>query len=318
MQSSEKTSSGAGGTSPLPSINLPKGGGAIRGIGEKFGANPVTGTGSLSIPIYASPGRSGFGPQLTLSYDSGAGNGPFGFGWSLGLPSLTRKTDKGLPQYADAEESDTFILSGAEDLVPLLTFENAQWTRSVSLRTALGAQYEIHEYRPRVEALFARIERWVNVSDPADAFWRSITRGNVTTWYGRTAESRVMDPDNPSRIFRWLICESYDDRGNAVIYSYKPEDPTGVDLTQAHERNRTAASRSASRYLKRVSYGNRTPYFPDLNAAAAPVPPSDWCFELVFDYGEHDASAPVPDETGVWIRRDDPFSTYRATFEIRT
>jgi hypothetical protein len=82
-----------------PSINLPKGGGAIRGMGEKFAANPVTGTGSMTVPIATSPGRSGFGPQLSLSYDSGAGNGPFGFGWSLSLPSITRKTDKGLPKY---------------------------------------------------------------------------------------------------------------------------------------------------------------------------------------------------------------------------
>src|SRR5437667_1827469 len=102
-----------------PSISLPKGGGAIRGIGEKFAANPVTGTGSMSVPIATSPGRSGFGPQLSLSYDSGAGNGPFGFGWNLSLPSITRKTDKGLPKYRDAEESDVFILSGAEDLVPV-------------------------------------------------------------------------------------------------------------------------------------------------------------------------------------------------------
>ena len=101
-----------------PSIGLPKGGGAIRGIGEKFAANPVTGTGSMTVPIATSPGRSGFGPKLSLSCDSGAGNGPFGFGWSLTLPSITRKTDKGLPRYFDAEESDVFILSGAEDLVP--------------------------------------------------------------------------------------------------------------------------------------------------------------------------------------------------------
>src|SRR5512137_1575929 len=99
-----------------PTINLPKGGGAIRGMGEKFTANPVTGTGSMSIPIATSPGRSGFGPQLSLSYDSGAGNGPFGLGWKLSLPSITRKTDKGLPKYQDAD--DVFILSGAEDLVP--------------------------------------------------------------------------------------------------------------------------------------------------------------------------------------------------------
>src|SRR5437660_7923224 len=110
----------SGTATPVPAISLPKGGGAIRGIGEKFGANPVTGTGSMTVPLATSPGRSGFGPQLSLSYDSGAGNGPFGFGWSLGLPSITRKTDKGLPQYADAIESDVFILSGAEDLVPVL------------------------------------------------------------------------------------------------------------------------------------------------------------------------------------------------------
>jgi len=91
-------------------------------MGEKFAANPVTGTGSMTVPIATSPGRSGFGPQLSLSYDSGAGNGPFGFGWSLSLPQITRKTEKGLPRYQDgqqqAPDNDVFILSGAEDLVP--------------------------------------------------------------------------------------------------------------------------------------------------------------------------------------------------------
>src|SRR5688572_31421571 len=75
-----------------PVLSLPKGGGAIRGMGEKFAANPVTGTGSMLVPIATSPGRSGFGPQLSLSYDSGAGNGPFGLGWSLSLSAITRKT----------------------------------------------------------------------------------------------------------------------------------------------------------------------------------------------------------------------------------
>lgn len=103
-----------------PSISLSKGGGAICGIGEKFTANPVTGTGSMSVPIATLPGRGGFGPHLSLSYDSGAGNGPFGFGWSLSIPAITRKTDKGLPQYRDAAGSDVFVLSGVEDLVPVL------------------------------------------------------------------------------------------------------------------------------------------------------------------------------------------------------
>src|SRR5664279_744741 len=110
-QSNEKGAKEASNAASAPSINSPKGGGAIRGIGEKFSVNPVTGTGALSIPLPLSPGRTGFTPQLNLSYDSGAGNGPFGFGWSISTPSITRKTDKGLPRYCDGDESDVFILS---------------------------------------------------------------------------------------------------------------------------------------------------------------------------------------------------------------
>jgi FG-GAP repeat len=53
-----------------PSISLPKGGGAIRGIGEKFAANPVTGTGSMTVPIAATLGSSGLAPQKRVSQAS--------------------------------------------------------------------------------------------------------------------------------------------------------------------------------------------------------------------------------------------------------
>ena len=94
MDDQKKEAGLLGGSFSPPAISLPKGGGAIRGIGEKFAANPVTGTGSFSIPVPTSPGRLDFGPKLNLTYDSGSGNGPFGFGWSLSLPSITRKTEK--------------------------------------------------------------------------------------------------------------------------------------------------------------------------------------------------------------------------------
>src|SRR6476619_3600038 len=135
MPTQQKPAETSSGTAEWPSrspptISLPKGGGAIRGVGEKFTANPVTGTGSMTVPIATSPGRSGFGPQLALSYDSGSGNGPFGIGWTLSLPAITRKTDKGLPKYRDAEESDVFILSAAEDLVPVFKKNpDGNWVR---------------------------------------------------------------------------------------------------------------------------------------------------------------------------------------------
>ncbi|TNJ64555.1 toxin [Paenibacillus hemerocallicola] len=314
----------------VPSISLPKGGGAIRSIGEKFASNPVTGTGSMTVPIASSPGRSGFGPQLSLSYDSGAGNGPFGLGWSLSLPSITRKTDKGLPRYRDDREpepeSDVFMLSGAEDLVPVLVQDaRGSWKREeLPPRTVDGTSYLIRRYRPRVEGLFARIERWTNSSKPDDVFWRSISKDNVTTWYGRSEHSRIADPEHPERIFSWLICESYDDKGNEITYRYKSENAENIDLSPAHQRNRGDQAdprRTVNKYIKRIRYGNHVPYFPELLSNRSwPDPPGDnhWHFEVVFDYGEHDATNPTPQETGIWSSRPDPFSAYRSTFEIRT
>ena len=43
-----------------------------------------------------------------------------------------------------------------------------------------------------------------------------------------------------------------------------------------------------------------------------------WMFEVVFDYGEHEADAPKPDDAGPWTYRGDHFSSYRAGFEVRT
>jgi len=90
-------------------ISLPKGGGALGGIGEKFAPDLYTGTGNLTVPIALPPGRNGLQPQLSLAYSTGNGNGPFGLGWSLSVPGVSRKTSRGVPRYDDA---DTFILSG--------------------------------------------------------------------------------------------------------------------------------------------------------------------------------------------------------------
>lgn len=315
----------------IPTLSLPKGGGAIRGIGEKFAANPVTGTSSMSVPISTSPGRSGFGPQLSLSYDSGAGNSLFGFGWSLSIPAITRKTDKGLPLYRDAEESDVFMLSGVEDLVPVL---NPDGSRFEDRTTAPG--FTVHRYRPRIEGLFARIERWTK-STTGECHWRSITRDNITTLYGQDNSSRIFDPDDPdqahpTRIFSWLIRSSFDDKGNATVYDYTEENSDNVNYANANERNRTF---SANRHLKRVKYGNRAPNR-DMASwrpmDATQLPNDTWMFEVVFDYGEGHYAEDAPDAEGRvyvqasselaagprWSARQDPFSTYRSGFEVRT
>ena len=151
-------------------------------------------------------------------------------------------------------ESDSFILSGAEDLVPVLVQgDHGRWNQEViSPRNG----YAIKRYRPRIEGLFARIERWTRQSD-GETHRRAISKDNVTSFYGATEESRIADPDDPTLVFSWLICQSQDDRGNAILYSYVPEDTANVDLSQANERNRSAPKRRfTNRYPARIRYGN--------------------------------------------------------------
>lgn len=124
-----------------PSVQLLKGGGTIHGMGEKFSASLVTGTASITVPIFTRPVRPGFGSQLSLSSDFRDGNGPFG--WSLSSPSITRKSDKDLSRHQEAEESesDIFLLSGSEDLFPLLNPDKIRFNDCITvpgLKTKFG------------------------------------------------------------------------------------------------------------------------------------------------------------------------------------
>ncbi|MGO4186811.1 SpvB/TcaC N-terminal domain-containing protein [Pseudarthrobacter sp. TAF60_1] len=279
----------------LPSVSLPTGGGAIRGIGEKFGVNAVTGTGSFTVPLPLTPGRDGFGPAMQLSYDSGSGNGAFGFGWSLELPSITRKTDKGIPRYDDAHESDIFLLSSAEDLIA------AGPSRQVD-------GYDVRPYRPRIETVFARIERWTRIDDSSDVHWRTLSPENVLTLYGAGPESRITDPANERHIFSWLVCETRDTKGNVAWYEYAAEDD-----------GRSAAQR----YLKRIRYGNAVPLLDSDGdrprfVSTTTLRDTLWHFQVVFDYGDHDDEVPLIEPDRQRAIRDDPFSSYRSGFEVRT
>ncbi|KAH6984363.1 virulence plasmid 65kDa B protein-domain-containing protein [Ilyonectria sp. MPI-CAGE-AT-0026] len=299
-------------TLDVSSISTGKGGGALRSIDQKFTVNPSNGTFSLSIPLNVTSGRKGFHPSLSLSYNSGSGNGPFGIGWQLGVQSITRKTSKNIPTYGPDENS--FVLSGAEDLIPT---ENDAGE--------IHDGYSVHTYRPRVEpAQVLRVERWTSREDPEQVFWKTISGDNFTNIYGRADSSRlfdgVQDGHFQKRIFSWLLCESYDPFGNAIGYTYKAENDDRVDSQQfAWEMNRDTRIRSRARYLKSIKYGNRTPCR-DLNTWVVDyklLQSTEWCYELVFDYGEHEDACLETAETRPWDIRVDPFSSFRSGFEVR-
>lgn len=153
--------------------------------------------------------------------------------------------------------------------------------------------------------------------------------------YGLDANSRIADPDDPHRVFTWLIARTYDDRGEAIVYDYAAEDDRGIDLDRPSEQRRM---RPANRYLRRIRWGNRTPQMLDPERPSfrprhleAPDPDAaEWLFSAALDYGEGRYETASPDDEGqvfadatatprhVWDARPDPFSSYRAGFEVRT
>src|SRR5205809_1906542 len=206
-------------------ISLPKGGGAMHGIGEKFSPDLFTGTGNFTVPIALPPGRNSFQPQVNLVYSTGNGNGPFGLGWSLSIPGVSRKTSKGVPLYDDA--NDTFILSGAEDLVPV-EVEKIESSTEVKTRS---------RYRPRTEGLFARIDHHHSVDKVHHTilsdYWEVRSKDGLISVYGTpdaagTDTATVAKPADRSRIFAWKLTRTTDPFGNRIEYLYE-RDPVQTD-----------------------------------------------------------------------------------------
>lgn len=247
---------------PQEALSLPQGGGALAGIGESFTASPQTGTANLSIPLPLPPGRGGFGPRAGLGYTSGGGNGPFGLGWNVDVPVISRKTALGVPVYDDT--ADVFLLAGSDDLVPVGS-------------PAAG----VTRYRPRTEGSFAYIDHY---SGPAADYWQVRTKDGLTSVYGRlpgTAGPAVIaDPASPERIFAWKLTSTTDPFGNRTEYSYE-RDPVRID----------GPHRWDQLYLSQIRY---------------------------VDYGDPASPSYLVSARFTYATRPDPFSDYRAGFEIRT
>ncbi len=137
-------------------------------------------------------------------------------------------------------------------------------------------------YRPRTEGIFARIKRFRSAQDD---YWEVRSRNGLKSLYGHSGASGadsavVRDPDDPHRVFSWCLTETTDPFGNRIEYLYERELSANDG---PHHWDQI--------YLKTIRY---------------------------VDHGTKESPQFLVTIDFVYDARPDPFSNYRAGFEIRT
>ena len=178
------------GTSPT-AISLPSGGGSAQGIGDAVRVDPRRGAGSYRVAVQCPSGRGGLDLDVALSYDSSAGFGALGLGWSIPTRRISRRGDLAVPTFTD---SDVFLLDGQE------------------LYDVGGG-----EYRPRVDRNFERIRRLAD-------HWQVDGPDGRTYVFGEDASARLSNPSDPTQLQAWFLSHVSDANGNVIAYRYRRDD----------------------------------------------------------------------------------------------
>lgn len=174
-----------GGTS-AELLDLPSGGGSVSGSGSSFSVDLNTGTASVSFQLMIPAGPNGIKPALTLSYAASTGDGAFGLGWSIGLPTIVRKiTPSAAP--SDPTVTGFYSLTGVGDLVDM----------------GQG------RFRPVVDTTGQLIQF-------ANGAWTITDRTDTSFTLGTSANAQF--GSNP--VAAWLIDRCTDSSGNAVVYTW--------------------------------------------------------------------------------------------------
>lgn len=200
-------------------LSLPKGGGALKGLNQNFHPNLFKGEAVYRIPIFTSECR-GFYPKLELVYQSMSGNGVFGQGFHLNLPSICRKTEQAVPRYQDKE--DIFIFSEVGELTFCKQYEDEKGNG-------------VFLYLPIVEKEFISI-RFIKEKENSKTYWLVTTKDNIHYKYGTDRKGCIFHPEYKEKVYQWFLCEVLDNRGNKIIYEYQQE--------------------TENCYLSKIKYGN--------------------------------------------------------------
>ncbi|MEO6146149.1 MAG: FG-GAP-like repeat-containing protein, partial [Sulfuriferula sp.] len=188
-------------------------------IPGKLSVNQL-GAATYTVPLRVPPGTAGVVPHLELAYDSQAGNGLMGMGWSLGgLSSITRcpKTiaQDGVMSAVRFDGNDQFCMDGQ---------------RLVAVTGPNGGNGT--EYRTEVESFTKVISYGSSGNGPA--WFSAWTKDGRILTFGGTTDSKILAPDGTT-VRIWAENKSANSKGSFFTVSYQNASgqfyPTRIDYT---------------------------------------------------------------------------------------
>ncbi|MFO1394051.1 MAG: polymorphic toxin type 10 domain-containing protein [Steroidobacteraceae bacterium] len=188
---------------------------AAAAAGRTAGSFDVTSTGAATyrIPIWTPPGAGAIGADLALIYNSRAGNGVAGVGWSLsGLSAITRCNrtiaQDGVPAAVSNTGTDRYCLDGQ------------QLKLVAGVAGQPGATYSTEvESRSRVVA------NGIAGGGPASF---TVSRSNGLTYeYGATPDARIY-AGATATVRTWALSGVRDRAGNSLAVTYVNEAAQGA------------------------------------------------------------------------------------------
>ena len=164
-----------------------------------FQFDPFGGSGIVSLPLYTPPGRAGMQPSLSLIYSPRNGNGLLGVGWQIQFPVIEAATKWGIPGY-DSTTRYQANLGGA----------------GMELVNTSADRYASRFFTPGISDFHKDGDQW-------HAWDKNGRRYEFGMENLLEDDSRVCDPGDSSKCFRFYLSKVQDPNGNYVFYRHFPD-----------------------------------------------------------------------------------------------
>lgn len=217
-QSSVDQISNNGMAAPAPGVD---------GSTYNYQADLFTGRFTYGIPITVAPGRQGAEPKITLGYNSAAGNGWCGVGWSLDMGYIQRDTRFGVPiLWTQAYTVTNGTTNYLDYQNPLPQYDDSKGFISSfgSVSSPLVCVGPTNQnpiiYRQQVDTAFLTYEYFTN------NYWEVIDKSGNTFFFGEATNDQMENSKTNwpqgvgSSTFRWALDRVLDVNGNETFLNY--------------------------------------------------------------------------------------------------